>query len=72
MADLSWMDECKAAFQELKDYLGQAPPLSKHINGEKLLLYMVVSEVAVNGVLMHIEEGNELLVYYVSKALMDP
>ena len=35
-------------------------------------MYLVVSEVAISGVLMCLEEGNELHVYYVSKALLDP
>ena len=69
--NLSWTYKYKAAFQELKDYLGQALLLSKSRNGENLFLYLVVSEVAVSGVLIRLEEGKELHVYYVSKALLD-
>ena len=68
----SWIDDCKAAFQGLKDYLERALLLFKPQNGERLLLYLVVSEVAVSAVLMCIEEGNKLPMYYVIKALLDP
>ena len=51
-----------AVFQELKDYLEQASLLSKPRNGKKLLLYLAVSKVVVSGVLMRLEERNELLV----------
>ena len=52
--------------------MGWALLLSKPRNGEKFLLYLVVSEVAISCVLMRIEERNKLPVYYVSKALLDP
>ena len=69
--NFSWIDECETVFQELKDYLGRAPCLSKARGGENLLLYLVIFEVTVNSVLMRLEEGKELPIYYVSKALLD-
>ena len=45
--------------------------MSKIRSGEKLLMYLAVSKVAISGVLMCSEEGIELLVYYVSKALLE-
>ena len=44
-------------FQELKNYLGREPLLSKLQDREKLLLFLVVSKVVVSGVLMCLEEG---------------
>ncbi|KAL5540819.1 hypothetical protein UlMin_043789 [Ulmus minor] len=46
--DFVWTDECERSFQELKEYLGKAPILSKPIQGETLILYLAVSEAAVS------------------------
>lgn len=57
------------AFQELKNYLGQAPLLSKPKNHEVLHLYMAVTPEAVGSVLIGKEDNHQLPVYYVSKVL---
>ena len=41
-------------------------------NGQNLLMYLAVSKVAINGVLMRLEKEKELPVYCVSKMLLDP
>ena len=71
-ADFVWTNDWEQFFQELKIYLGRVPLLSKLVQGEVLSLYLVVSEVALSAVLVRQEEGKELLVFYVSKALIDP
>ena len=38
-----WMDECEAAFQNLKEYLAKPPLLSPSVEGKDLFLYLVVS-----------------------------
>ena len=38
-----WTDKCEQAFLALKEHLGRPPLLSKLIEGEKLYLYLVVS-----------------------------
>ena len=43
-----WTDKCEQAFQAVKKHLGCPPLLSKPIDGEKLYLYLVVSEEAVS------------------------
>jgi hypothetical protein len=64
-----WMDECQQAFKELKKYLATPPLLSPSKPGEKLDLYLAVSPTAVNPALLREEEGQQLLVYYTSRAL---
>ena len=50
-----WTEKCEQAFQAIKEHLGHSPLLSKPIEGEKLYLYLVVSEDAVSAALV-IEE----------------
>ena len=63
-----WIDECEAAFQELKRYLSHLPHLSPSKEGESLQLYLAVSATTVNAALIREEDKKQLLVYYVSQA----
>lgn len=65
-----WTPECEKAFQELKNYLGRAPLLSKPREGEPLLLYLAVAESSISSVLVREEASYQLPIYYVSKALL--
>ncbi|KAK0597939.1 hypothetical protein LWI29_030052 [Acer saccharum] len=67
---VEWNEDCERAFQALKDYLGQAPLLSKPETGETLYMYLSVSEVATSSVLVRQEEGIHKPIYYTSKALL--
>lgn len=51
--------------------MGNAPVLSKPLQGETLVLYMAISEAAVSDVFIRVENKVELLVFYVSKSLLD-
>ena len=53
-----WTDECQKAFENLKKYLSSPPLLSSSRLGEKLYLYIVVSQVAVSAALVREEEGS--------------
>ena len=62
-----WTDECKEALAKLKEYLAKPPLLSPSVSGEKLYLYLAVSNTAVSSTLFR-EEGNiHKLVYYTSQ-----
>lgn len=52
--------------------MGKAPVLSKPSQGETLVLYMAISEAAVSAVLIRVKNKVELLVFYVSKSLLEP
>ncbi|XP_052177535.1 uncharacterized protein LOC127791591 [Diospyros lotus] len=67
----SWSEECELAFQQLKEYMGQAPLLSKPRDGEKLVIYLGVSAHALSAALVREEEGVQYPVYYISKRLVD-
>ena len=51
--------------------MGNAPLLSKPVQGEKLYLYLAVSEHAISAALIREEGKIQWLVYYVSKRLFD-
>ncbi|KAL5554621.1 hypothetical protein UlMin_042022 [Ulmus minor] len=69
--DFSWTAECKQSFQELKNYLGRLPLLSKPQEGESLILYLAVSKEAVGSAFIREEEGVQWPIYYTSKSLLD-
>ena len=52
-----WTDECKEALAKLKEYLTKPLLLSPSVMGEKLYLYLTVSNTAVSSALIR-EEGN--------------
>ena len=64
----AWIDECEAAFQDLKRYLSNPPLLSLSKQGENLYLYLVVSETAISAALIREEDRKQHPVYYVSQA----
>ncbi|KAL2246198.1 UNVERIFIED_CONTAM: Gag-Pol polyprotein [Sesamum indicum] len=67
--NFEWNEECEQALQELKLYLTTPPLLSNPMVGEKLYVYLAVSDYAVSSVLVREESGKQNPVYYVSKML---
>ena len=64
-----WDTECKEAFSTLKTYLSSPPILVSPIEGELLTLYLVVSDISTNAVLVRAKERVQHPVYYCSRAL---
>uniref|UniRef100_A0A2N9GDN4 Reverse transcriptase domain-containing protein n=1 Tax=Fagus sylvatica TaxID=28930 RepID=A0A2N9GDN4_FAGSY len=64
-----WTDECQQAFEQLKKYLATPSLLSPFKPGEELYLYLLVSRTAINSTLLREEEGQQLPIYYTSRAL---
>ena len=63
-----WIDECEEALSKLKEYLTKPLLLSPSVMGEKLYLYLAVSNTAVSLALI-IEKGNvQKPAYYTSQA----
>ena len=68
----AWMDNCQSAFEKIKRCLMQPPILSSPFPGEKLYMYLSVSEWAINVVLFRCPSRKEQKpIYYVSRALAD-
>ncbi|KAL5767977.1 hypothetical protein ACOSQ2_014760 [Xanthoceras sorbifolium] len=66
-----WTKECEKAFQELKEYMGRAPLLSKPHDSEKLTIYLSITQHAISAILIREENMIQLPIYYVSKRLQD-
>ena len=63
-----WTNECEKALEKLKEYLTKPPLLSPSVMGEKLYLYLAVSNIAVSSTLIREEENVQKPVYYTSQA----
>lgn len=69
--EIQVVEECKEAFQKLKEHLGKPPLLSKPVAHEPLYIYMAVLEYAISAALVNKENRTQLPIYYVSKRLVD-
>ena len=69
--DFEWTPTNKEALQQLKKYFIYSPLLSKPKDGEQLFIYLVVFKVVMSIVFIWKEDSKRLLVYYVSKSLLD-
>ena len=63
-----WTDECEKTLAKLKEYLTKSPLLSPLMMGEKLYLYLAVSNTAVSLALIRKEENVQKPIYYTSQA----
>ena len=64
-----WIEECVLAFQQLKEYLSRPPIMSRPEVDEVLFVYITVASHVVSLVLIRVDGGMQMLVYYVSKSL---
>ena len=64
-----WDDECEKVFQDLKEYLTQAPMLMASDPGEDLFMYLSIFDHAVSAVLLR-NQGVQQPVYYISKTMV--
>ncbi|XP_019236965.1 PREDICTED: uncharacterized protein LOC109217196 [Nicotiana attenuata] len=65
------LTDCIEALRKLKAYFSSPPLLAKEEPGERLLVYLAVSEVAVSAVLVLENKGTQTPIYYISKNLVD-
>ena len=63
-----WTDKCEEAIAMLKEYLTKSPLLSPLMIGEKLYLYLAVSNTAVSSALIKEERNVQKPVYYTNQA----
>jgi len=66
-----WDERCEEAFRQLKSYISEPPVLAKPEFGERLFLYISVSENVISGVLVRVERSDERPISYVSKSFSD-
>lgn len=70
--DFKWIEKCKQAWVELKEYLEQIHLLSSPRLGETLYIYLDASNFVVPSVLIREEDNKQLSVYYIRKVLNGP
>ncbi|XP_026396952.1 uncharacterized protein LOC113291656 [Papaver somniferum] len=63
-----WTEECDKALQSIKNCLMNLSIMQKAILGEELLLYLASKPSALSAVLIHVDQGVEKPIYYISKA----
>ena len=67
-----WTDECKKTFEAVKRYLTEPPILSSPKSGKQFYMYLAVSSYVVSVILFrHIQNKEQMPVFYVSKAMVD-
>ncbi|XP_068492144.1 uncharacterized protein [Phaseolus vulgaris] len=64
-----WDDRCEEIFKQLKEFLTSPTVIQKPRPDHPILVYLVVSEEAVNAALVQESEGKEWPVYFVSRTL---
>ena len=67
--EFQWSGECVIAFQELKRYLSHPPIMCSPVVDEVLFAYIAVALYAISLVLIQVDSGIQLPVYYMSKSL---
>ena len=65
------MEECEAAFQQLKKYMERAPLMSKPKKREELTIYLGASQYPVSMTLVREEDRVQYPMYYVRHSLLD-
>ncbi|WKA03678.1 hypothetical protein VitviT2T_021777 [Vitis vinifera] len=67
-----WNDDCQFAFEKVKEYLLSPPVLVPPTPGRPLLLYLLVSDMALGCMLAQIDDlGKERAIYYLSKRMLE-
>ena len=66
-----WTDECHNAFDKFKRYLSTFPILAKPLTGEKLLLYLAVTEASVSAAMIRDLNNEQQSIFYINKSLFD-
>ena len=66
-----WTEEYALAFQQLKEYLSRPPIMSRPEVDEVQFAYIAMTSHAVSLVLVRIDSGIQMPVYYVSKSLYE-
>jgi len=64
-----WTHECEDAFLKLKEYLVSPPVLCKPLSGTPLSLYFVVTDWAINSIIVQEQGKVQRPIYFVSKVL---
>jgi len=65
----AWDDQCEEIFKQFKEFFTSPAVIQKPRPDHPILVYLAVSEEAVSAALVQETEGEERLVYFVSRTL---
>ncbi|GJT74568.1 reverse transcriptase domain-containing protein [Tanacetum coccineum] len=71
-SDFQWTQEAEAAFKQMKKLIAELPTLTAPREHEELIIYLAATKEAISAVLMTDQEGKQVPVYFVSRALRGP
>ncbi|GJU32432.1 reverse transcriptase domain-containing protein [Tanacetum coccineum] len=71
-SDFQWTQEAEAAFKQMKKLIAELPTLTAPREHEELIIYLAAAKEAISAVLMTDQEGKQIPVYFVSRALRGP
>ncbi|XP_034708982.1 uncharacterized protein LOC117932047 [Vitis riparia] len=67
-----WYDNCQLAFEKIKEYLLSPPVLVPPMSGRPLLLYLLVSDMALGFMLALLDDsGKKRAIYYLNKRMLE-
>ena len=67
-----WNDDFQLAFERIKEYLLSPPILVSPMSGHLLLLYLSISDMALECMLAQLDDSrNERAIYYLSKRMLE-
>ncbi|XP_074326812.1 uncharacterized protein LOC141664756 [Apium graveolens] len=70
-SQFEWNEDCEKNFMKLKIFLKNPPVLTRPLTGEPLRVYLSASDETVATVLVRVDEGKNIPVYYISHSLRD-
>jgi hypothetical protein len=70
-AEFTWRADQQRAFDDIKKYLSSSPVKKAHMGRILFLLYITAEDAMIEAVLMHVMEGKEDIIAYLSWCLID-
>ncbi|GJV94979.1 reverse transcriptase domain-containing protein [Tanacetum coccineum] len=71
-SDFQWIAEAEMAFKQMKKLIAELPMLTAPKEKEELIIYLAAAKEAISAVLMTERDGEQMPIYFVSRALQGP
>nr|GFA57964.1 hypothetical protein [Tanacetum cinerariifolium] len=71
-SDFQWTAEAEMAFKQMKKLIAELPMLTTPKEKDELIMYLSAGKEAISVVLMMKKDGKQMLIYFVSRALLGP
>ncbi|GJX10893.1 reverse transcriptase domain-containing protein [Tanacetum coccineum] len=71
-SDFQWTAEVETTFKQMKKLIAKLPMLTAPKEKEELIIYLAAAKEVISAVLMTERDGNQMPIYFVSRALQGP